>query len=114
MRLVLPRISEFSQSYALQPSRMRWSSGVRGCGFLRCIGTAEPEPVGLVHPKECPRIPVINSLLRDVAQFVAYYDRLEHARYRTDRIDFVGPDLQHGVPDARLVRLRGRTEPILE
>src|SRR6516225_7370944 len=92
-------------------SRCRRDVGRRR--FCRCVGRVEPEPIGLEDPEKSSGIPVVEPLLGDIVELFAHYNRLKHARHGTDRKNLLGPYLQHGMPNPRLLRLWCGAEPVL-
>src|ERR1700675_4541060 len=94
----------------MSPRTSAWLAGQRGRGCRRGA-LIEPEPVRLVETEMSARVPVVHSLARHVAQPRIDDDRLLDAGNKSDRKDLVGPDLQHLVPNARMLVAGLRSEP---
>src|SRR5438477_8550161 len=73
------------------------------CRWARRLAGVEPEPVRLVHPEMRARVPVVDAVLGHIAQPVADDNGLEYAGDGADRVDLVGPDAEHLVPDAGMI-----------
>src|SRR5437667_3759405 len=73
--------------------------------FRPHLGHIKPETIRLVDPENSARIPVVDPLLGDVAEFGIHHYGLEHPGDSADRKDFFGPYPEHRTPDPRLIRL---------
>src|ERR1700730_7833388 len=81
--------------------------------FRPHLGHIKPETIRLVDPEKSARIPVVDPLLRDVAEFGIHHDGLEYTGNSADRKDFFAPYPKHRTPDPRLIGLRCGTQPLL-
>src|SRR5579872_6476265 len=67
----------------------------------RSTGLVEPESVRLVDAKVRARVPVVDTVGRDVRQPVVDHHRLQHAGDEADRKHLLGPDIEHLMPNLR-------------
>src|SRR6266511_1473143 len=72
----------------------------------------EPERIGTIDAEKRTRIPVVETLLRNVAQGHASDHRLRHSAHDADREELFGVDFEHALPDALAVLLRRGITPL--
>ena len=58
----------------------------------------EPECVRMVQAEVCTRIPIVNTLCRNVPEHTVYHDWLWDSGYDANREYLVGSDFEHAPP----------------
>src|ERR1700683_1857293 len=102
-----PAIGERGSRAASARRRRQLGRGARRAGLL------EPEPIRLVDAEMRAGVPVEHPVGRHVLEAGVGGDGLQYAGDKADRIDLIGADAQHLVPDPRLVGRVRRCEPLL-
>src|SRR5713101_86007 len=102
-----------SRRWTMYPS-MPVSARRRGRRQRRLLVGCEPERVRAVHAEMSARVPVVDALVRNVAQLVVDHHGLRHAGDQPDRRDLIGMDGENLLPDRLAIGFRFGVEPLAE